>query len=167
MQLGEGVEWAIHCCTLLAVLPDGTTLPSARLAEYHEVTPTYLAKHLQALREAGIVTSSTGRHGGYRLARPAEEITLLDVVLAVEGRQRAFRCTEIRRCGPSAVPTATYAKPCGIAAAMHRAEDAWRASLAETTVADMVGEAMRNAHPEALERGATWIQSVITKRSTP
>lgn len=167
MRLGEGVEWAVHCCTLLAVLPEGMTLPATRLAEYHEVTPSYLAKHLQALREAGIVTSSTGRYGGYRLARPADEITLLDVVLAVEGGRRAFRCTEIRRCGPSAVPEATYAKPCGIAAAMHRAEDAWRASLAEATVADMVGEALRNAHPEALERGATWIQSVITKRSTP
>lgn len=167
MQLGEGVEWAIHCCTLLAVLPEGVTLPATRLAEYHEVTPSYLAKHLQALREAGIVTSSAGRHGGYRLARPAEDITLLDVVLAVEGGRRAFRCTEIRRCGPAAVPQATYPKPCGIAAAMHRAEDAWRASLAETTVADMVGEALRNAHPEALERGATWIRSIVTKRGAP
>lgn len=167
MQLGEGVEWAIHCCTLLGVLPEGMTLPAARLAEYHEVTPSYLAKHLQALREAGIVRSSAGRHGGYRLARPAEDITLLDIVLAVEGGRRAFRCTEIRRCGPAAVPQATYPEPCGIAAAMHRAEDAWRASLAEVTVADMVGEALRNAHPEALERGATWIRSIVTNRGAP
>ncbi|HMQ28401.1 MAG TPA: Rrf2 family transcriptional regulator, partial [Acidimicrobiales bacterium] len=94
------------------------------------------------------------------------EITLLEVVLAVEGDRRAFRCTEIRRCGPAAVPEATYPKPCGIAAAMHRAEDAWRASLAEVTVADMVGEALRNAHPEALERGATWIQTIVTKRGS-
>lgn len=166
MQLGEGVEWAVHCCTVLAVLPEGAALPSARLAEYHEVTPSYLAKHLQALREAGIVTSSTGRHGGYRLARPAHEISLLDVVLAVEGRQRAFRCTEIRRCGPSAVPANRYLRPCGIAAAMHRAEDAWREALADQTVADMVGEALRNAAPEALEQGATWLRSVITKRGT-
>ena len=49
---------------------------------------------------------------------------------------------------------------------MHRAEDAWRASLAEVTVADMVGEALRNAHPEALERGATWIQTIVTKRGS-
>ena len=166
MQLGEGVEWAIHSCTLLAVLPEGVTLPATRLAEYHEVTPSYLAKHLQALREAGIVTSSAGRHGGYRLARPADGIPLLEVVRAAEGARRAFRCTEIRGCGPAAVPEATYPKPCGIAAAMHRAEDAWRASLAEVTVADMVGEALRNAHPEALERGATWIQTIVTKRGS-
>ncbi|MCB1018098.1 MAG: Rrf2 family transcriptional regulator, partial [Acidimicrobiales bacterium] len=58
MRLGEGVEWAIHCCTLLAVLPDGAALPAARLAEYHEVAPAYLAKHLQALRKAGLVAAS-------------------------------------------------------------------------------------------------------------
>jgi len=167
MRLGEGVEWAIHCCTLLAALPEGVALPATRLAEFHEVTPSYLAKHLQALREAGIVSSSAGRQGGYRLARPADGISLLDVVLAVEGHGRAFRCTEIRRCGPGAVPQATYPKPCGIAAAMHRAEDAWRASLAEVTIADMVGETLRNAHPDALEAGATWIRAVVTKRGAP
>lgn len=164
MQLGEGVEWTVHCCTVLAVLPEGTTLPSARLAEYHEVAPAYLAKHLQALREAGIVTSSTGRNGGYRLARPPGEISLLDVVLAVEGRQRAFRCTEIRQQGPASVPGHRYPKPCGIAAAMYEAEDAWRAVLADHTIADMVGEALTNARPEALEQGATWLHAVITKR---
>ena len=164
MQLGEGVEWAVHCCTILAVLPEGASLPSARLAEYHEVAPAYLAKHLQALREAGIVASSTGRRGGYRLARPADQISLLDVVVAVEGPQRAFRCTEIRQKGPAAVPGHRYPKPCGIAAAMYEAEDAWRAVLAHHTVADMLGEALTNSRPEALEQGATWLRSVITRR---
>ena len=46
--MSDGVEWAIHCCTMLAVLPDGEALPAARLAEFHEVPPAYLAKHLQA-----------------------------------------------------------------------------------------------------------------------
>jgi len=116
------------------------------------------------LREAGIVTSSTGRAGGYRLARPATDVSLLDVVLAVEGRQRAFRCTEIRQRGPASVPGHRYPKPCGIAAAMHEAEDAWRVVLARHTIADMLGEALENSRPEALEQGATWLRAVITKR---
>ena len=167
MRLGEGTEWAIHCCSVLAVLPPDAALPAARLAEYHEVPPAYLAKHLQALREAGIVASTAGRHGGYRLARPPDQITLLDVVLALEGSQRAFRCTEIRRCGPSAVAARHYSDLCGIAAAMHEAEDAWRESLRSRTIADMVLEAVQNAPPESLRRGATWIQSVArTKERT-
>src|SRR4051795_8446042 len=99
MQLGQGVEWAVHCCTVLAMVPPDRTLPAARLAEYHGVPPAYMAKHLQALAQAGIVESVSGRRGGYRLARPADKISVLDVVVAVEGDRPAFRCTEIRRRG--------------------------------------------------------------------
>ena len=72
MRLSDGVEWALHCCTLLALLPPDRPLPASRLAEFHEVPPAYLAKHLQALSRAGIIESMPGRHGGYRLARPAD-----------------------------------------------------------------------------------------------
>src|SRR3954471_22381348 len=115
MKIGEGVEWAVHCCTILALLPDGATLPASRLAEYHGVPAAYLAKHLQALSRAGIVESAAGKRGGYRPARPAAEISLLDVVLAVEGGEPAFRCTEIRQRGPAALGPRSYRAPCSIA----------------------------------------------------
>src|SRR5581483_1574361 len=114
MQLGQGVEWALHCCTLLALVPPEHTLPAARLAEYHGIPPAYLAKHLQAMAQAGIVESTAGRKGGYRLARAAGEITLLEVVDAVDGGDAAFRCTEIRRRGPARVAAGEYRHPCGI-----------------------------------------------------
>ena len=93
MKLGDGVEWGLHCCTLLALLPDDAALPASRLAEFHGVPAAYLAKHLQSLSRAGIVEAEAGPRGGYRLARPPAEVTLLDVVEAVEGRAPAFRCT--------------------------------------------------------------------------
>jgi Rrf2 family protein len=93
MRMSEGVEWAIHCTVLLAALPDGASLPAARLAEYHGVPGPYLAKSLQALARSGVVESIPGRRGGYRLARPAKSISLLDVVQAVEGGEPAFRCS--------------------------------------------------------------------------
>ena len=77
MRLTEGVEWAVHCVLLLTALPEGATLPASRLAEYHDLPAPYLAKSLQALAGAGIVASAPGRRGGYRLGRPAAEITLL------------------------------------------------------------------------------------------
>src|SRR3954451_2455629 len=126
MQLGQGVEWALHCCTVLAIVPADQTLPAARLAEYHGVPSAYLAKHLQALAQAGIVESVAGRKGGYRLAKPATDISLLDVIDAVEGASPAFRCTEIRRRGPGSMPARAYGQRCGIARAMDRAEQAWR-----------------------------------------
>jgi Rrf2 family protein len=164
--MSDGVEWALHCCTVLAALPDDQALPAARLAEFHEVPPAYLAKHLQALTTAGITRSLPGPRGGYRLARPPAEISVLDVVLAVDGDDSAFRCSEIRQRGPAAGAPDLYRRPCGIARAMWRAEDAWRAELAATSIGDLVVELFTTVAPTQLAKGAEWIREVeITRRN--
>ena len=50
MQLSRGVEWAVHSCTMMAVLPEGRGLSADDLAGFFEVPSAYLAKQLQALR---------------------------------------------------------------------------------------------------------------------
>ena len=55
MRIGEGVEWGLHACTVLAAVPESKVLPARGLAEALGVTAPYLAKHLQALSRAGIV----------------------------------------------------------------------------------------------------------------
>lgn len=163
--MSEGVEWAVHCCAVLAALGEGDALPAARLAEYHEVPPAYLAKHLQALTAAGVTVSVPGPRGGYRLARPPAEISLLDVVQAVDGTERAFRCSEIRQRGPAVSddPSA-YRKACHIARAMWRAEDAWRTELAAVSIADLFVEVVETVPPDVLVRGAEWIREVQIRR---
>ncbi len=121
MHLSEGVERAAHSVLLLHALAEGATLSAARLTEYHDLPGPYLAKSLQALAAAGIVASVSGRRGGYRLGRTADEITLLDVVLAVEGERELFRCTEIRRRGPARTTPRAHQPMCCVAAAMRRA----------------------------------------------
>jgi Rrf2 family protein len=138
MRIGEGVEWAIHLCGVLGVVPDGHTLPAGRLAEFHDLPPDYLAKHLQALSRAGIVTATRGVSGGYRLAKPARSITLLDITLAIEGSEPAFRCTEIRQQGPCALGPAACKHHCAIAKAFLDAETQWRRVLASISVADII-----------------------------
>lgn len=164
MRMSAGVEWAAHCTVLLTALPEGATLPAHRLAEYHALPAPYLAKSLQALAAAGIVAAVPGRHGGYRLGRPATEITLLDVVLAIEGDEALFRCTEIRRRGPTRVGRGAYPAVCGIAAAMQQAEAAWRSELERTTVADLASGVRRAAPPEALAKSAVWLRSALPDR---
>lgn len=165
MKMNEGVEWGAHCAVLLAKLPAGTTLPAARLAEYHGIPRPYLAKSLQALMRAGIVDATTGRFGGYRLAWPPSEITLLDIVQAIDGTAPMFRCTEIRRKGPSRVARHLYGPMCGIAAAMGRAETAWHDELRRTTVADIARHVVAEAPPAALDKGVAWLSDVLTIRS--
>ena len=161
MRLSQGVEWSLHCCSVLAAVPAGRSLPAAKLAEYHDIPGPYLAKQLQALSQAGIVESVAGPRGGYRLARRAEEISVLDVVVAVEGDDRAFTCTEIRQRGPAACPPPAYPRPCGIARVMWAAEDAWRQSLADHTVADLLGMAVAEAPRQQLRVGGKWIEEVV------
>lgn len=162
MRLSDGVEWGLHCCTILALLPEGRALPAARLAEHHELPPAYLAKHLQQLSAAGIVTSVAGRRGGYRLARPAGEITFWEVVRAVEPEVRAFRCTEIRQRGPAAVNPERYSPVCGIARVMYGAEAAWRHELEAHTVQDAVDAMFHDLDPEAAAKGLRWFQEVLS-----
>ncbi|MFS2151658.1 MULTISPECIES: RrF2 family transcriptional regulator [unclassified Rhizobium] len=140
MKLGDGVEQAIHSVAMLSGLSEGGVLSAAALAEFHGVSTSYLLKHLQALSGAGILHTVPGPKGGYRLARPAEKITLLDIVLAVEGPAPAFRCNEIRQRGPNPAPDRFFAKPCNISAAMLKAERVYRAELAKTTIADLGAE---------------------------
>jgi len=161
VRLSEGVEWGLHCVVLAAMLPADAALPAGRLAEYHDVPTAYLAKHLQALSRAGILDALPGPRGGYRLARPAAEVTVLDVVEALEGREPAFRCTEIRRRGPARVAAREYRVPCSIHVVMERAEAAWRVALAATTVADLVGMARASAPPSTMEKGRSWLQEVL------
>ena len=161
MKLSDGVEWGIHCCTVLAALPEGTALPAARLAEFHGVPAAYLAKHLQALSRAGILATEPGQRGGYRLARRPAEVSLWDVVAAIEGSAPAFRCTEIRRRGPTALPDDHYRRPCGITRAMSRAEQAWRAELQATTLAGILAEMATSVHPQALQRAGAWLMEVL------
>ena len=161
MRLSEGVEWTVHCCTLLATVPPDVCLPTARLAEFHAVPGPYLAKHLQALTRAGVLESVPGPKGGMRLAKPAADITVLEIVEAIDGPEPAFTCTEIRRRGPAGgLPASTYARPCGIHALMDRADAAWRTELAGTTVHDLVMHVAATVPASAVVKAAAWFREV-------
>ena len=162
MQLSEGVEWGLHCAVLLAVMPPHTPLATGRLAEYHGVPVAYLAKHLQAMSRAGILVAGTGPRGGYRLARPPADVSVLDVVEAVDGEDPAFRCLEIRRRGPAAVPAREYRTMCGIHRVMVEADEAWRARLARTSIADLAAGVAEDASPKMIEKFGTWLQEVTS-----
>jgi Rrf2 family protein len=162
MRLPEGVEWAIHCTTLLALVPPDRTLSAARLAEYHGVAAPYLAKHLQALVRGGVLESVPGPRGGFRIARPAGEITVLDVVQAIDGDEPSFSCTEIRRRGPARLPAREYRVPCAIHVVMDRADAAWRAELEAVTIADLVRDVITGAPARAKEKGIEWMRTVLT-----
>jgi Rrf2 family protein len=157
MKLSGGVEWALHCCVVLTAATE--PVPAARLAQLHDVSPSYLAKQMQALSRADLVKSVQGKTGGYVLTRAASDITVLDVVQAVDGASPAFVCTEIRQRGPFGTPPEDCTKPCPIARAMTAADAAWRASLQAVSIADLVDTVEQDSGPEALPSIGTWLNA--------
>ncbi|MFD0592409.1 RrF2 family transcriptional regulator [Catellatospora coxensis] len=153
--MSSGVEWALHCCVVLTAAD--RPVPAARLAELHDVSGTYLAKQLQGLSRAGLVRSVQGKSGGYVLTRAPEDITLLDIVEAVDGAQPTFVCTEIRQRGPLATPAEACTKPCPISRAMGAADRAWRDALSRTTVADLARDVVDDNGPTAFDGIRAWL----------
>ncbi|MEY2467572.1 MAG: hypothetical protein QOF21_270, partial [Actinomycetota bacterium] len=116
----------------------------------------------QALTRAGVFEAVPGRNGGYRLARPAKDVTVLEVVDAVEGRTRAFTCSEIRQRGPAAGPKSDYKGVCGIARVMYDAEEAYRESLRSVTINDLLGSFLQHASTGSQVRSAKWLQRELS-----
>ncbi|MWV28576.1 RrF2 family transcriptional regulator [Aurantiacibacter rhizosphaerae] len=146
--IGTGVEYALHCLTWIAGPLERP--PSSRdLAEMQGVSPAFLKKIFPKLEKAGIVRSTGGIRGGYQLARASDQISVLDVVDAVEGNKKLFDCQEIRgRCAvfDGNPPEWSTRGVCGIHAVMIRAEKTMREELAKTSLADIV-EVVTNKAP--------------------
>jgi Rrf2 family protein len=163
MRLSAGVEWALHCAVLLAAVPRAGTLTGRALAEFHGISESYLLKHLQALTRAGIFESSSGPLGGYRLARTPDQITVLDMVEAIEGPEPSFRCTDIRQRGPAALDPELYRVRCGIHATMLRADLAWKQSLRSQTLADLVAITGESIDRRRVELARAWLKQNVRR----
>ena len=157
MKMSGGVEWALHCCVALTAAEQ--PVPAARLAALHDVSPSYLAKQMQDLSRAGLVRSVQGQAGGYVLTRAPDDITILDVVEAVDGAAPAFVCTEIRQRGPLAAAPEACERPCAINRAMTAADAAWRASLRTVTIGDLAREVTATNGPEIIAGISAWLRS--------
>ncbi len=145
--MGRGVEWAVHSCVNMAWTPAGEAVNSARLAEYYKLPGAYLNKQLQALVRAGILGSVSGPRGGFHLARRPENVTVLDIVLALEGPDPVFRCEGILGNVPDADTEQNFVRTCLISQTMRQAELAWRQALARQTIAG-IADSMERRFPQ-------------------
>jgi Rrf2 family protein len=146
------VEYGLHC--LLPLCAADAHASSQDLADFQGVSAAYVAKLFGALKRAGLVVAFEGAGGGYRLARPAAEITVLEVVQALEGDKPLFQCNEIR--GQCAMfngqpPAWAHRGLCSIHAVMVEAERQMKQVLAGHTLADLASR-LENKAPKAFPR---------------
>lgn len=163
-HITNSVEYGIHC--LLWLVDPASGQPSSRdLAELQGISPSFVAKIFPRLEKAGIVQAVAGVRGGYRLARAPADISVLDIVDAIEGHKPLFDCQEIRdRCAvfDDNAPTWATKGVCAIHAAMLRAEQAMRESLARETLASIAAVVERKAP----KRFPIEVREWLTERTT-
>ena len=157
MILKSQVEWAIHCCAILAGLPEGRYLSTKALAEFHGLPKEYLSKALQSLSQAGLVHTTLGPSGGYRLARAPAELTFLDIVEAVEGKSRTFVCNNIRANNPCRPKGYCESSPCAVARIMWEADEAWRSRLRSVRLSDLAETLAREIPADIWGKTFEWV----------
>jgi len=92
MRITRTADYGVRVMTRLAAAPPGSRMTVAELAQESQSTVAFTGKILQRLVGARLVVSHRGFEGGFELARPADSITLLDIVTALDGKLCINEC---------------------------------------------------------------------------
>jgi Rrf2 family protein len=161
-HITTGVEYALHCLVYLVEPLGEERVASVRdLADLQGIPVEYVAKLFTKLQKAGLVTASEGARGGFKLAKPAKSIAVLDVVVAIDGEKPLFECREIRaKCAVFDGKPATWATRgvCVIHAIMLDAEARMRKALSSRTLSDIVGQLDAKAPAAYRQKVADWLE---------
>ena len=92
MQITRQADYAVRAMVYLAQLGPERRAATNHIAQEKSIPPSFLAKIVSQLSVAGLLQTSRGARGGVSLAKPADEITLLDVVEAIDGPIQLNEC---------------------------------------------------------------------------
>lgn len=137
MILNQSAEYALRAAAILATRPDDTLLSAPDLAELTGVPLAYLSKLLRKLVLAEILYAQKGNSGGFRLARPPEDISFAQILDAVGCTPTNDRCAfGFPRCNPAA--------PCPLHPAWKEINEASATWAQERTLRDVLPWAPRS-----------------------
>ena len=130
MVLSQAAKYALRAAVHLAHTPQEQAM-SRTMADELGVPAQYLAKVLQDLARAGVLQSTRGRGGGFRLARPANDIHLLEVVEALDGPRFAEEGCVLD------LPECSEEDPCPLHSQWKEIKASLLKTLGETTLDDV------------------------------
>jgi Rrf2 family protein len=128
MKYSNATNYALHTMIHLILQPGGSSVGVQELAEMQQLSPTYLSKILTKLAKAGLIESTPGAKGGYKISRTKHEISFLDVIIAIEGETSLFDCS-------------IHHEGCLIESVMKQAEENMRSELKSKLLIDIAKEA--------------------------
>ncbi|GAB2023000.1 Rrf2 family transcriptional regulator [Pseudolactococcus yaeyamensis] len=157
MKIKSGVEQSIYILLILGRIPTDTSITSEDISTRLKLSQSYLKKLLKSLGHEGLVTSSTGKKGGFSLAKPISEINLSHIFYAVEGRGSLFNETKL---GSYFIGEgATENKECSLSVVMDTIEDSWRKILENITLKDLETKILLEFDTTQID---AWIQRVTS-----
>jgi FeS assembly SUF system regulator len=144
LRISKMTDYATVLLARLAAVPDRQLTAGQLSAQTRLAVPT-VSKVLKLLHRRQLVSSTRGLYGGYRLARPAAQITAAQILDALEGPMALTECAQQpHRCGIEST--------CGVGRAWQRVNLAIRRSLQEITLVELAGLAGEPVRFAALER---------------
>ena len=158
MQFAKSTDYALHALVHLAKSDQENKIGIKELADTLDVSESYLSKIMTQLRKDGLIRAVPGVKGGYELARPASQITFLDVILSTEGRQQMFTCSNSNSRQHSSMTHETNGqsidKPvnqrvCRIKQVMDNAEILLHQFLESQSIQSIVDQANKDCHHHA------------------
>jgi Rrf2 family cysteine metabolism transcriptional repressor len=144
-------EYGIRLMIELGRTADSAPVSLASVADAETLPLSYLEHLVAKLRDAGLVTSTRGAHGGYQLARPPEEIEMLGVVQALEGPIAPMECFHDEREGKVLCShESDEGRACATKVLWTRVQGGVTKALASTTLAELVGFADQHERKRAV-----------------
>ena len=144
LRISKMTDYATVILARLALAPQ-RQFTAAQLADQTHLAQPTVSKVLKLLLRRGLLTSTRGLHGGYRLARPAAEITAAQILDALEGPVALIECARhVHHC--------SIESTCGVGRAWQRVSVALRRVLEEITLLELAGLGGEPVRFAALER---------------
>ncbi|MBI1874552.1 MAG: SUF system Fe-S cluster assembly regulator [Acidobacteria bacterium] len=133
LRLSKRADYALMAMKHLAAREPDRAASTREIAQAYDIPVELLAKVLQRLARAGLLTSQQGIHGGYQLSRPAASVSIAQVIEAIDGPLRMTACSE----GDESCDQ--YSR-CNVRDPLWRIKNRIVSTLSESSIADLADE---------------------------
>ena len=144
LRLTNAGDYAIRSMIFIASLPEDAVVLRSEICETQKIPSSFMAKILRSLVRAQLLRSTRGVNGGFSLARPASQVTLLDILESIEGP------LALTDCVPSPAEC-EHSMNCPANAVWARVQNSIKEILRSSTLEDLVSTPRRNARVVAIE----------------
>ena len=131
LRLSKKVDYGLMALLHLARYDDASSWSAREMAETYDIPGGLLAKVLQRLAQEGFVASQHGKKGGYTLARPASQISVAEIVEAIDGTLSLTECLSVDG-------NCLQFETCNVKSPLQRLHDRVVGMLSTLTIAQMV-----------------------------